>query len=234
MLSLLKKTSESLLNLFLPNLCAGCNEPLSRGEHILCAGCLFSLPETRFHLMRENPVEELFIGKMSVHAATACYYFHKSTAIQHIIHQFKYHHKKEVAIFMGKLMGNMLRQSIFFSDVDAIVPIPLHSKKQQLRGYNQSDLLSTGISEMMKIPVLYHGIKRVAFTESQTKKSRMERWQNVKNAFEVTFPEEVRGKHILLVDDVVTTGATLEACSEVLLRIPGTKVSLAALAKADH
>lgn len=234
MLSFLKRSSDSLLNLFFPDLCAGCNEPLSRGEEILCIRCLFELPETGFHLLKDNPVAQIFTGRVPLNAATACYYFHKNAAIQHIIHRFKYHHRKDVAVYMGRKMGNMLRQSTDFSDVDTIIPIPLHAIKRQLRGYNQSDLLCRGIGEVMHAPVQYDGLRRIIPTETQTKKSRPERWQNVKDAFEVLHPEMISGKHLLLVDDVVTTGATLEACANVLLQIPLVKVSLAALAKADH
>lgn len=234
MLSRLKKASDSLLNLFLPNLCAGCDEPLSRGEQILCVRCLFTLPETGFHLSGENPVEQLFTGRVAIQAAMAGYYFHKSAAVQHIIHQFKYHHRKDVAVYMGRMMGNMLLRSGRFSDLDVIIPIPLHNKKKKLRGYNQSDLLSSGIAEIMHVPVFFNEIQRTTFTETQTKKSRQERWQNVKDAFEVFHPEKISGKHILLVDDVITTGATLEACAGKLLQIHRVKISIAALAKADY
>lgn len=229
-----EKTLDALLHLFFASLCAGCNEPLSRGERILCARCLFELPETGFHLMENNPVEQLFTGRIPVSAATACYFFHKNVSLQHIIHQFKYQNRKETAVFMGRLMGSMLQQSIFYSQIDGIIPVPLHSKKQMLRGYNQSELLSEGMADILHIPIIKKGLVRMEATESQTKKSRLERWQNVKDAFQVTEPVAIKGKHLLLVDDVITTGATIEACAEALLQVPGVKVSIAALAKADY
>lgn len=229
----LEKASGSLLNLFFVNLCAGCHQPLSRGEKTVCVRCLFELPETGFHLLKDNPVEQIFTGRIPVNAATACYYFHKNVSIRHIIHQFKYHHRREVAIFMGNMMGNMLKQSVYYKGIDNIIPVPLHFKKQKLRGYNQSDLLSEGIAEVLKIPILKNGLVRKAATETQTKKTRLERWHNVKDAFRVLHAEKLVGKHILLVDDVITTGATIEACAAILLRIPDVKISIAALAKAD-
>lgn len=222
------------MHLFFANLCAGCSQPLNRGEKVVCLRCLFELPETGFHLLETNPVEQLFTGRIAVNAATACYFFHKNVSLQHIIHQFKYHNRTEAAVFMGRLMGNMLNQSIQYAHIDGIIPVPLHSKKQMLRGYNQSTLLSEGIANVLQAPVIKNGLVRITATESQTKKSRLERWQNVKSAFLVTNPAALRSKHLLLVDDVITTGATIEACAEILLQIPGVKVSIAALAKADY
>jgi ComF family protein len=228
------KTLEALMHLFFANLCAGCDQPLSRGEKMVCLRCLFELPETGFHLLEANPVEQLFTGRIPVSAATACYFFHKNVSLQHIIHQFKYHNRKEAAVFMGALMGNMLKQSVQYAYIDGIIPVPLHSKKQMLRGYNQSELLSEGIAGVLQAPVIKNGLVRMTATESQTKKSRLDRWQNVKDAFQIVKPAALKGKHLLLVDDVITTGATIEACAEALLHIPGVKVSIAALAKADY
>ncbi len=228
------KTLEALMRLFFANLCAGCDQPLSRGEKMVCLRCLFELPETGFHLLEANPVEQLFTGRIPVSAATACYFFHKNVSLQHIIHQFKYHNRKEAAVFMGALMGNMLKQSVQYAYIDGIIPVPLHSKKQMLRGYNQSELLSEGIAGVLQAPVIKDGLVRMTATESQTKKSRLDRWQNVKDAFQIVKPAALKGKHLLLVDDVITTGATIEACAEALLHIPGVKVSIAALAKADY
>ncbi len=222
----------SLLELFLPQYCCGCMQRLSPGEHILCLRCLSELPETHFHLYSDNPVARKLTGRVSFENATASYYFHKSSIVQNIIHHFKYKGKEKAAFFMGKLMGKMLQTSTGFGSIDGIVPVPLHPKKLKKRGYNQSRILGNGISEVLKKPVLPHVLKRRKFTQTQTRLSVTDRWQNVKSAF-APATENIPDLHLLLVDDVITSGATLEACAAVLKNMAKVKISIAALAIAE-
>lgn len=227
-------TVTSLINLFFPNACAGCSQPLSRGEEIICVNCLARLPQTWFHLSKENPVEKMFAGRISLEAATACYFFHKNSILQNIIHQFKYQDRDDTAWFMGKQMGMMLAESPVFSKVDGLVPVPLYFTKEKKRGYNQAKLLCEGIAEILQLPIFPNLIKRMEITESQTHKSRIDRWENVNTAFRLMRKEEMKNKHLLLVDDVITTGATLEACVQCMQEIPGIKISIATLAMASY
>lgn len=227
-------TVNSFINLFFPNACAGCNQPLSIGEEVLCIRCLSKLPLTWFHLAEENPVAKLFVGRIPVEAATACYFFHKDAILQNIIHQFKYQNRGDIARYMGRRMGTLLGASPFCSTIEGLVPVPLYYMKEKKRGYNQAKLLCEGMAEVLHLPVYANLVKRVHATESQTHKSRIDRWQNVRTAFLTEKKTAVQNKHLLLVDDVMTTGATLEACGQRLLQIPGVKISIATLAVASY
>jgi ComF family protein len=191
------------------------------------------LPVSNFHWHPGNKVEQLFWGRVHIENATAFFAFNKGSNYQHLIHFIKYKGLKELGFETGRRFGISLLESIRFSSVDVIVPVPLHPKKQKLRGYNQSEWIAKGISASMKKPVSIDNLKRNLHTSTQTRKNRFERWENVENIFEVTRPDEFAGKHILLIDDVVTTGSTLESCAFQLLQIENVKVSIATLAFAD-
>ena len=173
-----------------------------------------------------------FWGKVNVQAASAYYYFSKGEKVQHLIHQLKYQGKKEVGNFVGEACGIDLKQSELFASAEIVVPVPLHASKLRKRGYNQSDFFGQGLSTSMHIPFSADALKRNLATETQTRKHRYERFENVNRVFEISKPELLQGKHVLLVDDVVTTGSTLAACAEAILELPGTKVSIAAMAYA--
>lgn len=221
-----------LLSLFFPQLCAGCNTPLVKGEDILCLNCLADLPKTNNHDGIDNPIALHFLGKVNVSYAASFCHFDKGGRIQHLLHQLKYKGRKEIGYKMGLLFGFDLIQNVHFREIDAIVPVPLHPRKQRSRGYNQSTEICKGMSESMNRPVLSGNLERKIYTTSQTSKGRYERWENVSGIFRVKNSDAFAGKHLLLVDDVITTGATLEACCHPLLEIPGVKVSIAALANA--
>ncbi|MBI5915742.1 MAG: ComF family protein [Bacteroidetes bacterium] len=225
---------EDLLCLFFPHLCLACerNAP-PYGEHI-CISCRTTLPEANFHFTKENPFTDRFWGRVDVQAGAALYLFAKESRVQSLIHNLKYNGKTEVGIVLGRRFGLMLHRSPLFSGVDVIVPVPLHVRKERIRGYNQSEIFGNGLSESMGKPCMGNGLKRIIHSESQTKQSREARLQNVSEVFTVGKPEALKGKHILLVDDVLTTGATLEVCANRLLEIPGTKVSMATIAIATH
>lgn len=225
---------DDLIGLFFPRICNACEVVLLKNEETICTRCLYSLPRTNFHLHRENPVTELFWGRVPVQSATAYLYFAKAGRVQHMIHQFKYKRKLEVGRMLGKMYGNDLLKSVYFADVDAIIPVPLHWSKQKKRGFNQSKVFGLEMAAAMNVPLISDVLVREKATETQTRKSRFERWQNVSYVFKLINAEKIAGKHILLVDDVVTTGATIEASASVLLEVPGTRVSLAFLAIAAH
>lgn len=231
---LLNEIKDSLLHLAFPHVCECCGTDNLQAEHLLCLRCLSSLPTTNFHLHANNPVEKIFWGRIAVTCATAQYYFTKESMIQHLMHQFKYKGNKEVGIYLGKLMGWAIAESNRFSTVDALIPLPLHKSKEHKRGYNQAVLLCEGISTILNKPVLKNIVTRPEKTETQTRKSRIQRWQNMKGKFELTDASAIESKHLLLVDDVVTTGATLEACGREILKAKNVQLSLATLCFSFH
>ena len=179
----------------------------------------------------ENPVSQLFWGRTKLEYATGFFTFSKGSKYQTMMHKFKYHGNKEIGYVLGKSFGNQLRNSVF-NQIDVIIPVPLHKSKLKKRGYNQSEWIAKGLSESLHKPLDVKSFIRSVATETQTRKSRFERWRNVENIFKITKENNLRGKHVLLVDDVVTTGSTLEACANAILKIKDTKVSIATLAVA--
>jgi len=178
-----------------------------------------------------NPVEKIFWGRVPVTSAMSEFYFSKLSIIQNLIHEFKYKGNKKVGLYLGKMLGESLLNSNRYH-IDAIIPLPLFEKKEKKRGYNQAEILCTGISEIMNVPVISKNVVRIVHTETQTKKGRTERWENVEKTFFVMQPQLLEGKHLLLVDDVITTGATLEACASEILKLGNIKISIATLAMA--
>lgn len=182
------------------------------------------------HLLRENEFTERLWGQLPIETGAAFYYFTRKSPVQHALHQLKYHDKPDIGIKIGREFGKMLAQSPLFKGVQIVVPVPLHPRKEQLRGYNQSAMFAQGLAEALDISSAPRGLERRVFAESQTKKKRFERFTNVEATFAVAQPEKIKNKHVLLVDDVLTTGATLESCGKSILEIPGTKLSLATIA----
>jgi ComF family protein len=228
-MQLLSDIKESLLHFLFPHVCEGCGTDVLQPDHFLCLKCHSLLPQTAFEVYPNNPVEKLFWGRLPVTSATAHCYFAKQSMMQHLMHQLKYRGNKEIGLYLGRLMGQALANSNRFRYVDALIPLPLFTAKERKRGYNQAAVLCTGMSEALGKPVLSNVVIRTTHTESQTKKNRIERWLNMDGRFELVGPAEIEGKHVLLVDDVVTTGATLEACGAVLLQAPNVQLSLATL-----
>lgn len=229
----LKEIRESLLQIVFPHVCSGCGSDLLSIESNLCLRCVDALPETDFEKHANNPVEKMFWGRLPLESASATYYFTKESLVQHLMHRFKYKNNKELGLQLGRMMGYQLLHSGRFK-TEAIIPLPLFPGKEKRRGYNQSVLLCEGIAESLKVPVLTDVINRPEHTETQTKKGRIERWRNMEGKFFLTNPEKIAGKHLLLVDDVVTTGATLEACGTELLKAGKVKLSIATLCFASR
>ena len=219
-------------HLFYPQLCAGCGGEIQNENKILCVRCLHMLPVTSYHLHAGNPVEKIFWGRIPVHAAASHAYFTKNSVIQVLLHALKYRSKKEIGIFFGERIGTEFLNSHRFAQIDAIVPVPLHPHKKRKRGYNQAEIIGEGIKNILQIPILTDILYRSGSTDTQTNKNRVQRWDNISGKFRITNTERIAGLHLLLVDDVVTTGATLEACANALLQISGTSVSMATVAYA--
>jgi ComF family protein len=224
---------DDLFCLFFPNLCAGCGQPLIKGEKVICTICLFHLPKTYFHQDTDNPLTRVFWGRVNLEGVTAFLYFQKGGTVQHLLHQLKYKDQKEIGLQMGRLYGTELCRAEVFREAELIIPVPLHPRKLRKRGYNQSQMFAEGLADVMNAKIETKVLYRRSYTQTQTRKSRYSRWENVENIFGVKNPEKIRGKHVLLVDDVITTGATSEACAQALLQVPGVRVSVAAIAYAS-
>ncbi|MBI5219195.1 MAG: ComF family protein [Bacteroidia bacterium] len=223
---------KDFINLFFPNICMACGTNLLTNEKSICTGCLYHLPKTNYHKEKNNPVSQMFWGKTFIENATAYYFFHKGSKFQDLIHNLKYKGQKEIGFVLGSHLGADLKESELYRDITMVVPVPLHPKREKKRGYNQSDFIARGIAESMKIEANTTSLYRAVETETQTKKSKLDRWKNVENIFRIRREDAFIDKHVLLVDDVITTGSTIEACAEALLAVKGTKVSVACLAVA--
>lgn len=224
---------DDFLALIYPRNCAACGNSLYKHEEQVCNFCYLNLPKTNFHKQTRNPVDALFYGRTRLLLASSFYLFTKKGSIQKILHAIKYKSNKDLAVLVGKWYAEDLLQNPIISKSDFIIPVPLHSKKFKMRGYNQSEEFAKGLSEGLKIPLNKSVLQRKEFTETQTKKSKYERWENVEEVFELIVPETFKNKHIVLVDDVITTGATIEACCQLLQQIEGIQISVLSIAYAD-
>ncbi|MDM8177288.1 MAG: phosphoribosyltransferase family protein [Pseudosphingobacterium sp.] len=220
---------QALVSLLYPELCAGCKRSLYEHESLICTHCLYHLPITNFHLDPANAASKQLWGRVPLQVVSSYLYYVKGSTVQNILHHLKYFNKPEIGNMLGKRYGELLYCSTF-RHVDLIVPVPLHPKKLKKRGYNQSEFFAKGLSESFKVPIETGNLIRHTRTESQTTKRRYERYENMKEIFEVLKPQTFQDKHILLVDDVLTTGATIEACAYKLLEIAGVRVSVVTLA----
>jgi len=218
------------LGLIFPRICSGCGNSLWKHEKVICDSCYYHLPKTNFHLQKDNPVNKIFWGRADILSATSFLLFNKGSKVQNLIHALKYKGRKDVGIFLGEEFGNILKSFQPYSHSGIIIPVPLHKKKFLKRGYNQSEQFAIGLASSMAIPYTAQCLMRKNETETQTHKSRFLRWKNVNDIFFVRNPDQIEGRKILLIDDVVTTGATLESCISVLLTIPGVSISIATIA----
>jgi len=222
-----------LIALIFPELCQACGESLVDGEHLVCTHCIYNLPYTNFHQQADNIVARQFWGKIKIEAAYALFYFTKGGKVQQLMHQFKYKNVPLIGNKLGNIAGEQLKDSQQFRDIDAIIPVPLHKSRLRKRGYNQSACFAEGLAETLEVTVSIDNLIRIKATETQTHRSRFERSVNMQDVFRVADPDTLAGKYVLLVDDVVTTGATLEACAAALLAVPGLRLSIATIAYAE-
>ncbi len=221
--------ANAFIDLLFPRLCQACCRHLLKHERIICQRCQFRLPRTAFHDMAGNPVEQLFYGRYQPAAVTSFLYFTKAGVVQQALHNLKYNGAQDLGHYLGKSFGEELKSSRRFAGIDAVVPVPLHWKKQRIRGYNQSELIARGMAEALGTEARPDLLLRGIHTSTQTKKGRLERWENVAEAF-LPGKTLLPGRKLLLVDDVLTTGATLEACARALEQVSGQAVYMATLA----
>ena len=221
------------INLYFPHYCLTCQESLVKGETLVCTNCLYELPQATHHQEPDNIVTQRLAGRLPVRHAMALYKFRKSGKVQHLLHHLKYQHKPLLGIVLGRRYGILLKESHLCMTFDLVVPVPLHSSKLRKRGYNQSDFFAKGIAEVLNIPWSKQYLKRTKNAVTQTRKSKLGRLESVDNAFCVTDMQALHNQHILLVDDIITTGATLEACGLVLLAAGIKELSVATIAVAE-
>lgn len=227
------KWLDDFINLLYPRNCITCGEQLLKEEEHLCFPCISDLPYTGHINMKDNPVKKIFSGRINIHHASAWLQFEKSNKSQAIMHSLKYRKNPDIGYYLGKIMGMEIKNSALYSGLQAIIPIPIHKSKLRERGYNQSDYIARGISEELNVVVLNDAIFRKLKTSSQTKKKRYERWENVQSVFQVK-KEVIRDiEHLLLVDDVITTGATIESCGHQLASCHKMKISVITLARSN-
>lgn len=218
----------SLLNLVFPKLCVCCGGVLMEGEENICLTCLYTLPRVVDKDYTNNKVMDLFLGRIMLEKATAWLHFEKETAVQNILHHIKYKDKDKFARQIGEIMANEIPD--FFASIDAIVPVPLHPKKEKMRGYNQSVEIAKGVQGVMGLPMFSQLLERTRFSETQTHKNKEERWKNTEGLFALAPNDGFEGKHLLLIDDVLTTGSTAIACLKCLEQIPNVRLSFLSLA----
>lgn len=218
-------------SLFLPRTCLACGRVLLENEGCVCLACRYNMPLTNFAKRKDNPIKLLFENVLPVESAAAMFWFVGGTEWQRIIHNFKYHGRWFFAQKMGEWLGEELLDSGNFDDIDLIVPIPLHYRRRLRRGYNQSEQLALGVGRKMGVGCDFRSVRRRHYNDSQTSKSRSERWDNVEEIFDVRRAERLRGKHILLLDDVLTTGATMASCASAIVKAceGDVRISIASL-----
>ncbi|MDD4777553.1 MAG: ComF family protein [Fermentimonas sp.] len=219
----------NLLHFFLPDVCVVCERELLEGETGVCLNCLYKLPKTNNFKERDNRAEILMEGRIPFERIAGYCVYSKGGILQPLIHNLKYYHRKEIGLLLGRMFGEDLAGSEFIKPVDLIVPVPLHPKKKKSRGYNQAEIIALGISESTSVPLSTDNLVRVVHNPTQTKQTKTERWENVKGIFDVVDEHIYEQKHILLVDDVITTGSTIEACGVALQKCSNIKISIATI-----
>jgi competence protein ComFC len=221
---------QDLINLFYPNICEICDTELYKNQNILCTSCVNEIPITNFHLDNENSVKKVFYGRVPIENATSLLVFKKKGSVQKLIHRLKYRGHQEIGSYLGKWMGAELAKTSAYLDIDLVLPVPLHKKKLKARGFNQVEKFGKEIALALQVPYIDDVLLKKHFSTTQTLKTRLARWGNIEESFVLVHPEKIRNKHILLVDDLITTGATLEACSDVLLEAGNVKISIVTMA----
>jgi ComF family protein len=227
----LAEVMSDFVSLVYPAYCLACSSSLFKGEEVVCSRCMLNMPQTNQHLDYDNALMRRFIGRLPLVLASALFRFSKSGTIQHLLHQLKYKNHPEVGVVLGKLYGSKLKSSLPFP-VDLIIPVPLHPTRLRRRGYNQSGKFAEGLSAELSVPFTDDVMRRNVKTSTQTRKSKLMRWENVDHIFSVINPAAVKDQHVLLVDDVITTGATIEACGNALLESGCRALSIACIAEA--
>lgn len=219
-----------ILDFISPRFCVVCDRRLAPSERSLCTNCLLHLPRTVFQFMPDdNPMAQLFWHLSPVERAAALFYYEPHSEIARIVYKLKYHDRPDIGEDLGRLMANEMQLAHYFDGIDVLLPVPLSRKRLRQRGYNQSEMLAIGISDITRLPVVTKALRRKHFLKSQTQLSRHERQENVSDMFELRDASVLEGKHVLLIDDICTTGATLLSCTEALRAVPGIRLSVLTL-----
>jgi len=220
-----------IYNEFSPKCCLACGGRLEFFESLICLKCKHHIPKTGFLAQLENPVSELFWGRVYLQQAASMYYFQKKSRLQAMLHALKYKNKPEMGQLLGEMVAEEMQQYQNWRHFDAIVPVPLHPDKQKIRGYNQAEEIAKGIQKKIFIPIVSDIVYRTKFTESQTRKTKIERWHNMQSVFGLNEKaNQFENKHLLIIDDVLTTGATIDATANVLSEIKDVKLSVLTVA----
>ena len=222
----------ALKELLFPRYCKVCGRRLTHSEQHLCISCLLELPRTHYDKQPNNLLMQRFLEWPQIQRATAYFFYHKEGKSSNLIHHIKYYDHPETGTYLAAIAAKEIKSSGFFNDIDVIVPVPLSKKKLCKRGYNQCDYIAQGLKNATGITVCNNCIERIIDTDTQTLKNRTARWENTESIFQVTEPSVLKGKHILLIDDVTTTGATLHACISAILTVKDVRISIFTLAKA--
>ncbi|MEM0932164.1 MAG: ComF family protein [Bacteroidota bacterium] len=226
----LAKIINDINNILLPKVCFGCNARLSRGEHVLCTVCRHELPLTEYNFSTENTVDRIFYGRVPIKKASAFLFFSRKGTVKNLLHHLKYKNQESIGGFFGDWYGSLLKEEKSLQDIDVVVPVPLHPKKERKRSYNQVGLFARQIAEHLNVAYAPNLLVRVKNSRTQTKKNREMRWEDIKDAFRANHAEHRNYRHILLVDDVITTGATIEACTLALRQLKEPEISIASIA----
>ncbi len=221
------------VSLLYPRYCFACKEGLVKGEETICSRCMLELPRTHYHLDPENALFRRLNGRIPLRFGFAFFLFRKGGNVQHLLHALKYNNHPEVGETIGEVYGQELQQANYDQKFNVIVPVPLHASRKRKRGYNQSEEFAKGLSKSLNIP-FSDALLRSTKTETQTRKTKLKRWQNVSEVFRVKDLDQIRNQNILLVDDVITTGATIEACAQALLTEGCSSISIASIAYAEE
>ncbi len=221
------------INLLYPPVCHICEAELLKNERLICTACLHDLPVTSYHLDNENPVKKVFYGRVKVENATALLHFRKKAGVQQLIHALKYRGQREIGNFLGQWLGSELSQLPTYQKIDLVIPVPLHGSKLKKRGYNQVEDFGKEIAAAINAEYADDILLKITASETQTLKNRIARGGKITENLALQNSEKAEGKHLLIVDDLVTTGATLEACALLLQKIPGVKISMATMAITD-
>jgi len=219
-----------LAYLFFPIHCAACDSPLYKNEKLLCTSCRHELPLGNFHNVNAKKIEKVFYGRVKIENATSLFVFHKDGLVQNLLHNLKYRGQEEIGVELGKWLGQELQQSTKYQDIDVVIPVPLHKRRMRERGYNQVEKFGIEIAKTLNAEYINCVLKKISYNKKQSKHERRNRWGNTVETFGTQKESLLINKHILLVDDIVTTGATIESCINVLKSIPGIKISIATMA----